>query len=365
MFKRLIVTVLIIFFLLSLNVYAKESNESITKEDMLEMAEGFENGEFDFDSLKSGDYLSVGKDLISFFINSFLRVFALSTVKICSAVLVSALVSKVCEICDGKIPRDFMKLLEGFLVSFTVFAMLSSVFELYETFCKDMDSLMSTYGALLSEILLISGSVSLFALSSGWLTLIMEVFRKIGFSFLLPILKLCFSVTLASSVALTDGIEKISVFLKKLYVTVSVFIMSILTVILAFQKSLAGSADSLALRGVKFAAANTVPVIGGLVSEAMRNVTSSLSLLKGQSGTVAVICVIALSLMPLSYIMAFKYSLTFGQAFAGFAGAYSAEKILKDSADIINYIIAMVIFICLYFVFFIALFSLSTGSASV
>lgn len=84
-------------------------------------------------------------------------------------------------------------------------------------------------------------------------------------------------------------------------------VTSILTIFIAFAglKSVAASgADGLTIRLTKFASANLIPVIGGILSESVETVMRCSSLIKNSVGILGVIIVFFIAIIPLIRIVA-------------------------------------------------------------
>ena len=76
------------------------------------------------------------------------------------------------------------------------------------------------------------------------------------------------------------------------------FLMVIFTGVLSVTKFAAASFDSVAARGLKFAVSAAVPLVGGSIADAMNTVAGGSLLLKNTIGTVGVIALIGVALLP-------------------------------------------------------------------
>lgn len=103
---------------------------------------------------------------------------------------------------------------------------------------------------------------------------------------------------------------------------------TVFTTVMAHQTALAKSADSVALRSLKFASGNMIPVIGGALGEAADGYLAGVSLIRSASGTLAAAAVISYVLPALLKIAVLR---------AGFRlspperRSWGAEKRLRSS----------------------------------
>lgn len=88
--------------------------------------------------------------------------------------------------------------------------------------------------------------------------------------------------------------------------------MILFVAVLSVSRFAATAFDSVAARGVRFAVSSLVPVVGGSISEAMGSVAGAAKLLRNSVGTVGVVALFAVYLMPVLKIGAivFLYRLT-------------------------------------------------------
>ena len=86
--------------------------------------------------------------------------------------------------------------------------------------------------------------------------------------------------------------EKISLIVKKLYITFLGFIGTFFSGIVTLKGVMGAGADSLTSRGIRFVVGRTVPVIGGAVSDTYSALVSSLSLIKSSVGIFGIVTVV-------------------------------------------------------------------------
>ena len=365
-----LILLLTIWFIFGQVVYADIVGEKENEiDEMIDGISGVLGDEYkdavDIEKLENGEYSPQAKNLISSLINLLFGSFTENVIKLCGAILLSCLLSRIAELSEGRVLSQTLKTIQIFFVSVVCYSLVNSLFEAVENYIRDLDSLMTAYSGVLSEILLFGGNLSLSAVSASILAFTLEIIRKLTLTVLLPIIKICFSVSIASAVTLSDKMKYISDFFKKLFTTLCVSFMTVLTVIMSFQSVIASAADTVAMRSVKFAAANTVPIIGGLVSESLRTLGSAASLFKSKAGIVGILCLLAVTVIPVARLLGVKYCFSFGEAFSSFIGGDVSKTVLNDCSQLINYLIGTVVITTVYFSYFIFLFANLTGAISV
>jgi stage III sporulation protein AE len=120
--------------------------------------------------------------------------------------------------------------------------------------------------------------------------------------------------------------------------------------VLAFQSVIAKSADTAAVKGVKFVLGNAVPVIGGALADATGTLTSSLALLKSTVGIAgaAVICVI----FALPVIKLLLWKLLF-DASCAVSSAFSLKKesaFFAEMSELIGFLAATGASVAIFFI---------------
>lgn len=362
--KYICITALFLIFLMLSGhaVFAESNSYEVDPEDIISTLDKESEKLIDKEALKEENFSEIGVSFVSYFISSAVNIFFKNFIRLAGVILICCVVSKISETVKIRLLPEFLSLAQVFLISLITYSLLEEVFLQVEEYVTSISSLMSAYGLIMSEIYLFGGNVSRAAVSSAWLAFALEISRKISLGTLIPIIRICFSVTLAASVSPSVNLRAIANFIRNIYVSVSVFFMSVLTVIMSFQSTLAGANDSIALRSVKFAASNTIPIIGGLVSESMRTLSSGISLMKSYSGTICIICLIAISIIPLSYVFGIKYTLSLGETFSDFIGVSAVKGFLADCGKLVNYMIGLVVMTDIYYIYFVSVFIKSAGA---
>ena len=141
-------------------------------------------------------------------------------------------------------------------------------------------------------------------------------------------------------------------FVRRIATTLLILFMTVITVILSFRTGLAAAADSLSMRGIKFAASNFIPLIGGLFNETLRTLSASLTLVRKTVGLLGMLGLLVSLLTPLATLFVAKYSLSLAATAADVLDAGKLKPMLEEADKLIGFLIAVLV---LFGVFYIIL----------
>jgi stage III sporulation protein AE len=126
---------------------------------------------------------------------------------------------------------------------------------------------------------------------------------------------------------------------------------------LAFQSILAASADSVALRTVKYTASSAIPHVGSTLSGALGALGASLSLLRGALGGGAVIALLALLLPPLIELLLLRISLSLSASVCAFTEASVLSEVIARFRRVLDLLLAALLLASLLFLLLLGIFS--------
>ena len=118
--------------------------------------------------------------------------------------------------------------------------------------------------------------------------------------------------------------------------------MMLLLAMLSAQTTLGARSDSLAMRSMKFAAGNMIPVVGGSVSELVRTVSAGVGYLRGTVGICGVLLLILMLLPTLVELLLLRMTWQLSASLADLLGCDGQKKLLDEFASLLGYLIAAV-----------------------
>jgi len=142
----------------------------------------------------------------------------------------------------------------------------------------------------------------------------------------MPLLNIYFALILAESLYSKSNISGIAKFIKSAISWGLGFASALLIGALTVQKSITLSADNLTAGALKFTVGSFLPVVGGVIKDAIGAVSGSISIIKSTAGGFG-IAVILLTLLPI-IINSVVYSIIF--KFSAGASAFLDESKITD-----------------------------------
>ena len=144
--------------------------------------------------------------------------------------------------------------------------------------------------------------------------------------------------------------EKLSGIIKKLYVFALSFIGTVFSGIVTLKGVLSDGADTLSARSIRLVVGNSLPVVGGTVSETYSTLISSLSLIKNTVGVFGIITVAVTVLPTLLRLVAWILALDIASVFADISGAASAFRLFPVLKDALVLLVATITIVSTVFI---------------
>lgn len=229
------------------------------------------------------------------------------------------------------------------IAALQIYTSVYTLFDLTKTVVEQINQYMNALIAALCGIFLLSGNTGVALAGSTWMGLLLTVTEKLCYSVFFPLMQISFGGTLVTSVSPELNLRPILAFLRKICTTVLVIFMTVITLILSFQTQLAAAADSLSMRGIKFAASNMIPMIGGLFSDTLRTVATSLSLVKSTAGLVGVLGLLVSLLVPLTALFTARYSLSLAGTAAELLEAGKLKPLFEEADKLVGFLIGVLL----------------------
>ena len=177
----------------------------------------------------------------------------------------------------------------------TFLYILGMVTELYLNISLKVDELYEyglTLSGVMSSFLLFGGNYTSVSVIMSFMVVVCALLSFIS-QYVFPAVCAMMIVSSVSSISSSDTrAGNASNMISGLYFTISTAVLSLLSLIVGFQNKVAASADSVVLKSAKIASAYAIPVVGGVISESVDNISSGFGLLKNSFGLGAVTVII-------------------------------------------------------------------------
>ncbi len=195
---------------------------------------------------------------------------------------------------------------------------------------------------LLGALYAMGGNVTTAAASSGGLAIYMTVLEEIVGQSIVPFCGVCLALSVVGTPEFGVRIGSLLSSFKKQYATLLGFLMMLLIAMLSTQTVLSARADTLAMRSVKFAAGNLIPVVGGSVSELIRTVSAGVGYLRGTLGVCGTVLILLLLLPPLAELLLYRLVWQISASLADLLGCDTEKRLLDEIASLNGYLITAV-----------------------
>ncbi len=247
------------------------------------------------------------------------------------------------------------------VVGFQLFSRLRDMYDQTLSFCESVSAYMLTLNGVMGSVSILGGGTAEASVRSVALSAVISLLGSTVTTLLLPIVRLSFALAITSSLSSRLRLSSVASFFRNAFTFLLGFLATVSVVALTFQTALAQAEDTLAARSLRFAAGSSIPYVGGALSDSMRTLSASVSLIKSSVGTVGTVGLFLTVLYPLSALVSYKLSLSFAKSAAGVMGADSVELIMDEAGKLINMMIACQVILFSLYIFVIALFSLSAS----
>lgn len=212
-----------------------------------------------------------------------------------------------------------------------------------------MQGLMNiVFPILLTMVVALGGTVSSSIYQPLMVTLSTTVSNIIT-KFIFPCFIVATVLSLISNISKSIKLGRLEKFLKSATGYVMGVIFSLFITFLTFQGLTGGVADTVFIKGAKFALKSYIPVLGGYLSDGFDLMLASVVLIKNSVGLVAVLAILALVLMPIIKIIILSLGLKLA---AGLVEPFADSRfsgLLEDTSKNLSILLTCIIGVAFMF----------------
>ena len=230
-------------------------------------------------------------------------------------------------------------------VTVTLFGAITPLFKLTSDTLSGIGLIMKGILPVMTGIYAMSGNITAASVNSTWLMLLLTFLETLTESLLMPLLCTCtgfIAVTTLSRFTGAPDMSGVSGELKKALTFLLAAAGTVFTTVMAHQTALAKSADGVALRSLKFASGNMIPVIGGALGEAADGYLAGVSLIRSASGTLAAAAVISYVLPALLKLAVLRAGLSAVAAGAEIMGRGKEAAVVREAGEVLGIAVALI-----------------------
>ena len=253
--------------------------------------------------------------------------------------LLSALLARLREGLGGGEMLGFCMRLALYTALVTVTAgMVGTVQSYFSALDQVSAALLPAMGTLYA----LGGNLGEAAISGEITAVFLSVCRYVSTSVTPPVCAICMAFALMDALGTRLTLAPLANQIKKWYTGLLSLVMFLISLTLTAKTALAGRADTLAMRGVKYAMGNWIPVVGGALGGTVGYVAEGVGLMRGVCGVSGVI-VLALLLLPtLVELLLFRAVLHLSVTVASLLGCEGEGRLLGEMASLYGYLAAAV-----------------------
>lgn len=317
-----------------------------------EIAEYLPSDAFDMDLAAAGEafnfgfFTRVGIKILSAAVPDATRSFA----KLLGLLLLSAVLRAFGETLGSAEVKTVVSLVSALCLCGAVFSVTETVFSLSEQFIKTVSGFLASLTPAMAAMMLATGNVSSSAVTSGVMTAALAVLETVTSGVLFPLIRISLCLSVVSSVFRMEGVGALMPLMKKVIVLVFGAVTLCLSAVLAFQGIIGKSADSVAVKGIKFAVGSFVPIVGGAVNEALATVAGGVGAIKAVTGVVGAVAVVLIAALPMARILIYKLFLELLGAVSGILGMQTEGKLIAETSSFLGYGAAMMAISAVFFI---------------
>lgn len=216
---------------------------------------------------------------------------------------------------------------------------------------------------VLAAVITVSGNPTLALTYNSLSFTVAQVIARLGDSVFRPVIQVVFSLSIISSVSDAVNIKAIVEFIKKTVIFLLSFSATVFVTMLTVKGMLAASADSAAVRGIRFLIGNMIPVVGSAVSDAYMSIVGTLGLVKNTVGVFAVAAIAVINLPVLVECILWILMLNILAAVSDLFGQIKLSQLFRCIASSTVLLSVTIIFEILAFVLSVGLILVIKGSS--
>lgn len=215
------------------------------------------------------------------------------------------------------------------LVATVVLVKLTSTVSLASMAISVASNFVYAFIPVFCSIVVASGGITTGFSTNTTLLILAQGLSFISSNVFMPIVNCYLALGVTSSLRYELNLDKVLSSVKKIITTCISFVSGVFVSVLSVKTAVAGRADMLGLRSIRFAINSVVPVIGSSISEGLLSIQAYSSLIKSSVGIVGVIAVVLVFLPSIIEVVLWRISLTLCVIVSDIFGDKSVSAVLN------------------------------------
>ncbi len=367
--KKIVFTVIFLLLVFNINASADVYSEQLDLSGAEELQDSIPDsvkdifGDLDIDitqsdwvnKINTGNVFTIIKDFIADGGKAPLR----AGVSVISLVLI---VAAFCTFCGERQEIKGTALYVSALsVSSVALVPLFSVITAAARSIKAGADFMLSFVPVYGTVLFASGKPVTSAVSSSILLAASEGLAQLSSKVLTPLIGSYLAVCICSSVSPVIGGSGIAELIKKVATWVIGLISTVYLGILSLQTTVNASADTLAVKTGKFLIGSFIPVVGGVMSEALTTVQSCVSLLKTSVGIYGIVVLILILLPVIIELCVWRVVLLVSASVSGIFENTVLASVLRAADAAVSFLLGIMLICALAFIISVTVITAAGG----
>lgn len=215
------------------------------------------------------------------------------------------------------------------LVATVVLVKLTSTVSLASMAISVASNFVYAFIPVFCSIVVASGGITTGFSTNTTLLILAQGLSFISSNVFMPIVNCYLALGVTSSLRYELNLDKLLSSVKKIITTCISFVSGVFVSVLSVKTAVAGRADMLGLRSIRFAINSVVPVIGSSISEGLLSIQAYSSLIKSSVGIVGVMAVVLVFLPSIVEVVLWRISLTLCVIVSDVFGDKSVSAVLN------------------------------------
>lgn len=215
------------------------------------------------------------------------------------------------------------------LVATVVLVKLTSTVSLASMAISVASNFVYAFIPVFCSIVVASGGITTGFSTNTTLLILAQGLSFISSNVFMPIVNCYLALGVTSSLRYELNLDKLLSSVKKIITTCISFVSGVFVSVLSVKTAVAGRADMLGLRSIRFAINSVVPVIGSSISEGLLSIQAYSSLIKSSVGIVGVMAVVLVFLPSIIEVVLWRISLTLCVIVSNIFGDKSVSAVLN------------------------------------
>lgn len=209
-----------------------------------------------------------------------------------------------------------------------------------QTYFSQLTALMGGMIPVMGVLYAVGGNLGQAAVNGEILLAVLTVCEYVSATVTPPVCAVCMSFSLMDALGVRLTLAPLCGRIKGWFTWILGTVMFVLSLALSAQSALASRADTLGMRGVKYAVGNMIPVVGGALAGTLGTVTAGVSLLRGVCGVSGILLVCLLLLPTLLRLLLLRATFNLASSAASLLSCDGEARLLAEMASLHGYLAA-------------------------